>query len=52
MGHVISDKYFMANLPEEYKSKIKSLENDLDNEDDTLTLHYMLVELDTKYKKM
>ena len=41
MGHVISVKDFMihilANLPEEYKSKVESLENDLDNEDSPLT---------------
>ena len=28
----------LANLPEEFKSKVESLENDLDNEDDPLTL--------------
>ena len=41
MGHAISDKDFMihilANLPEEYESKVESLENKLDNEDDPLT---------------
>ena len=54
MGHVISDKDFiihiLANLPEEYNSKVKSLENDLDNEDDPLTLDLMSAELDVKYK--
>ena len=56
MGHVISDKDFMihilANLPEEYKSKVKSLEKDLDDKDAALTLDCMLVELDAKYKKI
>ena len=56
MGHVISDKDFMihilANLPEEYKIKVKSLENDMDDEDDPLTLDYMLVELGIKYVKI
>ena len=56
MGYVISDKDFMihtlANLPEEYKSKVKSLESDLDNKDGPLTLDHMLVELDAKYKKI
>ena len=49
MGHEISDEDFMihilANLPEEYKSKVESLENDLD-EDDPLTLDCMTIELD------
>ena len=52
MGHVTSDKDFMililANLLEEYKSKVGSLENDLDNKDNPLTLDCMLVELDAK----
>ena len=52
MGHIISDENFMihilANLPEVHKSKIKSLENDLDNEDEPLTLDHMSVELDIK----
>ena len=56
MGHVISDKEFMihvlANLPEEYESKVKSWENGLDNKDDSMTLDYMLVELDTKYQNI
>ena len=56
MGHVISVKDFMihilANLPEEYKSKVESLEKDLDNNDDPLTLDCMLVELDAKYMKI
>ena len=56
MGHVISDEDFMihilANLPEEYKSKVESLENDLDNKDDPLTLDRMIIELDAKYEKI
>ena len=48
MGNVISDKDFMINLldnlPEEYKSKVESLENDLDSKDDPMTLNCMLVE--------
>ena len=38
MGHVITDEDFMihilANLLEEFKSKVESLENCLDNEDE------------------
>ena len=56
MGYVISNEDFMihilANLPEEYKSKAESLENDLDNKDDRPALDYMLVELDAKYEKI
>ena len=56
MGHVISDKDFvihiLANLPEGYKRMVESLETDLDNEDDPLTLDRMLVELDVKYEKI
>ena len=52
MGHLISDKDFiiliLANLPEEYESKVESLDNDLDNNDDPLTLDILLVELDAK----
>ena len=44
--------HILANLPEEYKSKIESLKNDLDNEDDPLTLDFMSVELDAKYEKI
>ena len=55
MRHVISDDFMihiLANLPEEYKSKVESLENKLDNEDDPLTLDCMSIELDAKYKKI
>ena len=56
MKHVISDEDFMihilANLPDEYESKVESLENDLDNEDDPLTLDRMSIELDAKYEKI
>ena len=56
MGHVISDEDFMihvlGNLPEEYKSKVETLENNLDNEDDRLTLDQMCIESDTKYEKI
>ena len=56
MGYVILDKDFMihilANLPDEYKNKVESLENDLDNEDGPLTLDRRLVELDAKNKKI
>ena len=52
MGHEISDEDFiihvLANLPEEYESKVESLESDLDNEDDPLTIDRMTVELDAK----
>ena len=41
-----------AILPEEYKSKVKSLENDLENEDDPLALDRMFVELGAKYEKI
>ena len=44
--------HILANLPEAYKSKVESLENDLENEDDPLTLDRMLVELDAKCEKM
>ena len=56
MRHVISDEnlmiHILTNLPEEYKSKVKALENDMDNEDDPLTLDLILVELDAKYEKI
>ena len=56
MKHAISDEDFtihiLANLPEEYESDVESLDNDLDNEDDPLTLDCILVELDTKNKKI
>ena len=56
MGHTISDKDFMIhilhNLPMEYKSKVESLEKDLDNVDYPLTLDRMTDELNFKYEKI
>ena len=56
MGHEISDEDFMihvlGNLPDEYESKVETLEMDLDNEDNPLTLDRMCVELDSKYEKI
>ena len=56
MWHMISDKDFMIhilnNLPMVYESKVESLEKDLDNTDDSLTLDWMVTELDIKYEKI
>ena len=56
MGHTISEKDFMVhilnNLPTEYKSKVESLEKDLDNVKYPLTLDRMIDELNFKYKKI
>ena len=56
IGHKITDEDFMmhvlGNLPEEYKSKIESLEKDLDHQYDPLTVERMTNELNMKYKKI
>ena len=56
MGHKITDKNFMmhvlGNLPEEYASKIETLEKDLDHQYDPLTVDRMTNELNMNYKKI
>ena len=56
MGYKITDKDFMmhvlGNLPEEYESKVETLENDLDHLNDPLTIERMTNELNLKYKKI
>ena len=56
MGHKITDEDFMihvlGNLPEEYESKVETLEKDLDNTHDPLTIERMTNELNLKYKKI
>ena len=56
MRHEISEENFMihvqGNQPEQYTSKVELLKKDLDNKDDLQPLDCMVVELDTKYKKI
>ena len=56
MGHSISGKDFMLhilnNLPTKYESKVESLEKELDNKDDRLTLDQMTAEVDIEYEKI
>ena len=56
MGHTISDEDFkihiLNNLPTEYKSKVESLEKDLDNKDCPVTLDQMTNKLNLKYEKI
>ena len=55
MGHKITDKDFMihvlGSLPEEYKSKVESLEKDIDHQYIPLTVERMTNELNMKYNK-
>ena len=43
--------HILGNLPEEYKSKIETLEKDLDHQYGSLTVEIMTNELSMKYKK-
>ena len=56
MGQTISDKDFIIHilntLPMEYESKVESFKKDLDNVDNSLTLNWMMDELDIKYEKI
>ena len=56
MGYKITNNDFMihvlGNLPEEYKSKVETLERDLDNMHDPLTIERMSNKLNLKYKKI
>ena len=56
MGYKITDKDFMmhvlGNLPEEYESKVETLEKDLDHQHDPLTIERMTNELNIQYKKI
>ena len=44
--------HVLGNLPEEYKSKVQTLEKDLDNTHDPLKIERMTTNLNLKYKKM
>ena len=54
MGHKITNKDFLmhvlGNLPEEYESKIETLEKDLDHQYNPLTVEKMTNKLNMKYK--
>ena len=56
MGLKIMDEDFtihvLGNSPEEYKSKVESLEKKIDNLYDPLTVERMVNELNMKYKKI
>ena len=56
IGHKITDKdfvmYVLGNLLEQYESKIESLEKQLDNQYDSLTVERMTNELYMKSKKI
>ena len=56
MGYKITDEDFMThvfgNLPEEYESKVETLEKDLDHSNDPFTIERMTNELNIKYKKI
>ena len=56
MGYKITDEDFMihvlGNLPEEYESKVESLEKDLDHTNDPLTIERITNKLNIKYKKI
>ena len=58
MGYKITDEDFMMhvlgnlNLPEEYESKVETLEKDLDHQHDLLTIERMTNKLNLKYKKI
>ena len=56
MGYKITDKDFMmhvlGNLPEEYESKVETLEKDLDHQHDPLTIERLTNEFNMKYKKI
>ena len=51
-----TDKGFMirilGNLSEKYESKVKLLEKNLNHEDNSLTLDFIMADLDTQYKKI
>ena len=44
--------HVLGNLPEEYESKVETLEKDLDSMHDPLTIERMTNELNLKYKKI
>ena len=56
MGYKITGKYFMmhvlGNLPEEYESKVETLERDLDHQYDLMTIERMTNKINMKYKKI
>ena len=56
MGYKMTNKDFMilvlGNLPEEYKSKVETLEKDLDHTNDPITIERMTNKLNIKYKKI
>ena len=56
MGYKITDKDFMihvlGNSPEKYESKVETLEKDLHNTHDPLTIERMTNELNLKFKKI
>ena len=56
MGHKTTNKDFimhvLGNLPEEYESKVETLEKDLDYQYDPLTVERMTNKLNMKYKKI
>ena len=43
--------HILGNLPEEYESKVETLEKDLDHQYDPLTIKRMTNKLNMKYKK-
>ena len=56
MGHKITKEDFMmhviGNLPEEYESKVETLEKDLDHQYDPLTVERITNKLNMKHKKI
>ena len=56
MGHKITNKDFMmhviGNLPEEYESKVETIERDLDHQYDPMAIERMTNKLNMKYKKI
>ena len=56
MGYKITDKDLMMHvvekLPEEYESKVETLEKDLDHQHDPLTIERITTDLNMKYKKI
>ena len=44
--------HVLGNLPEEYRSKVETLEKDLDHTNDPLTIKRMTNEWNIKYKKI